>query len=74
MKGRLYTAHEIFEAMRLSTEEEAEKHPDFMAQLMVTQLGAAITSGTADKLGFDEEQLRKYCLDKICEDDDEEDE
>lgn len=71
MQGRLYTAHEIFEAIKEATVKAAEKmdEEDFFAQIAVTRIGADIAYDVANTLEFDMKQLEKYCKGKVEEND-----
>lgn len=66
MQGRLYTADEIFEALHEGSARVAETYPDTMGPAIVAA-GANISMEVADILGFDMDQLKKYCIKKMIE-------
>lgn len=79
MKGRLYTADEIFQALWKATEkatddilEEYKLHiPEEVARHSIAVVGGNIAYCVAEVLGFDMEQLDRYCREKLEEEDSE---
>lgn len=80
MIGRLYTADEIFQALRKATEQTTEEmleqcFPDIdeakgdHAARSITIIGGNIAYNVAEILGFDMEQLDKYCRERLEEED-----
>lgn len=64
MTGRLYTADEVFKAIRESSLESAEEFREYYGESMAkiaAIIGGDIAYGVAEKLGYDMEQLLKYC-------------
>lgn len=71
MEGRLYTAGEIFDALREATKAMAEEQveqfePDSISEYhliteAVAATGADIAYRVAHILKFDKEQLKEYC-------------
>lgn len=81
MIGRLYTADEIFNALRKATEQAVEEmleqcFPDGgdekadNAARSITIIGGNIAYNTAEILKFDMDQLSDYCKKKLEEEDD----
>lgn len=81
MIGRLYTADEIFNALRKATEQAVEEmlelcFPDGEneksdhAARSITIIGGNIAYNTAEILKFDMDQLSDYCKKKLEEEDD----
>lgn len=81
MIGRLYTADEIFNALREATEQAVEEmleqcFPDDgdekadSAARSITIIGGNIAYNTAEILKFDMDQLSDYCKKKLEEEDD----
>lgn len=78
MIGRLYTADEIFQALRKATEQTTEEmleqcFPDGEneksdhAARSITIIGGNIAYNTAEILKFDMDQLSDYCKKKLEE-------
>lgn len=66
MRGRLYTADEIFNAINDATNKVSKERPD-AAEFLVMLIGGDIAYHVAEILGFDMEQLQEYCKQKIEE-------
>lgn len=78
MIGKLYTADEIFNAIKLATDKaineifedydvpEWKREPGAHA---ITVVGANIAYSVAEILGFDMEQLEDYCERRLEEED-----
>ena len=74
MKGRLYTADEIFKAIHEGTVRAAKHYNELFddeeTARTIAHIGGGIAYETANILGFDMDQLTDYCLDKLEEEDD----
>lgn len=68
MTGRLYTADEVFKAIREASVNNAEDYREYygddMAKIVAT-IGGGIAYGVADRLGYDMKQLMKFCEEEL---------
>lgn len=67
MKGRLYTADEVFNAIHKATENVTDEAGIVFATVVV-RVGADIAYEVAKILDFDMEQLEKYCKERLSDD------